>query len=101
MSEYEETDSLTRAVAKAIGDTIYGYVDPNDTPNTWKSAIDAAGAALGAFYDFHAKPPEGDVFEETEEDYRKRRGLDDAYDAGRSDGAEEALRAAMMRRDFP
>ena len=35
-------------VAKAIGDAVYGYVDPIDTPNTWATALSAAHDALVA-----------------------------------------------------
>lgn len=33
-------------VAKAIGDAVYGYVDPVDTPNTWATVLSAAHDAL-------------------------------------------------------
>ena len=35
-------------VAKAIGDDLYGYCDPKDTPNTWQVAVGAARAAVAA-----------------------------------------------------
>lgn len=40
--------TMTERVAKAIGDCLYGYVDPNDTPNIWASSVSAAEEALKA-----------------------------------------------------
>lgn len=44
------TEMLDR-VAKAIGDHLYGYVDPKDTPNSWPKALGAARAAIEAMRD--------------------------------------------------
>lgn len=39
---------MIKNVAKAIGDTVYGYVDENDTPNTWATSMEMARAAMEA-----------------------------------------------------
>ena len=39
---------MIKEVAKAIGDTVYGYVDENDTPNTWATSMEMARAAIEA-----------------------------------------------------
>lgn len=35
-------------VAKAIGDNLYGYVNPKDTPNTWPASLEIARTAVEA-----------------------------------------------------
>lgn len=39
-------NEMLQTVAKAIGDALYGYCDPVETPNTWADAICAARAAI-------------------------------------------------------
>lgn len=38
-------------VAKAIGEVAFGYVDPVDTPSTWRVAVSAAESAMAAMRD--------------------------------------------------
>lgn len=42
------TNPLQHALAKIIGDAIYGAVDPEDTPNAWGRSMSAAQDVLAA-----------------------------------------------------
>lgn len=42
---------VRETIAKTVGDHYDGYVDPNDTPNTWGSATSAADTILAALAD--------------------------------------------------
>ncbi len=42
------TNPIQHALAKIIGDAIFGYVDPVDTPNTWGQSMSAAKDVLAA-----------------------------------------------------
>jgi hypothetical protein len=40
--------TMLEKMATAIGSHLYGYVSPDDTPNTWDMSVSAARAALEA-----------------------------------------------------
>ena len=40
--------TMLEKLATAIGSHLYGYVNPDDTPNTWATSVDVARAALEA-----------------------------------------------------
>lgn len=42
------TNPLQHALAKIIGDAIFGYVHPDETPNTWGQSMSAAQDVLAA-----------------------------------------------------
>lgn len=42
------TNPLQHALAKIIGDAIFGSVDPEDTPNSWSRSMSAAQDVLAA-----------------------------------------------------
>jgi hypothetical protein len=46
--ESSPTKADVERVARAIGDALYGYCDPLDTPNTWGVAMSIARAAIAA-----------------------------------------------------
>lgn len=39
---------MVERVAKAIGEEVYGWVDPVETPNTWRSSVSLARTAIAA-----------------------------------------------------
>jgi hypothetical protein len=63
------TETMFDRMTRAAGDALYGYCDPNDTPNTWPQAAEAIRAALEAIR-------EPDEFVVSEGD-----GMDDGFDA--------------------
>lgn len=38
--------TMLEKLAKALGERMYGYVDPHDTPSTWRASMDLAREAL-------------------------------------------------------
>lgn len=40
------SEDMVERVARVIGGLLYGYVDPDDTPRTWKRSVDVAIAAI-------------------------------------------------------
>lgn len=48
-------EDMVAKVAKALGDHLYGYVDPTETPATWAMSIATARLAIAAM----REPTEG------------------------------------------
>ena len=44
----EPDEQLIERMARAIGEHMFGWVDPDDTPHTWGHALGAAHVALRA-----------------------------------------------------
>lgn len=77
-------------VAKAIGDNLYGYVDPKDTPNAWPASLEIARTAVEAMRkptpgmiraanQFCSRPPD-DIFGEALIKYIINIAINEGYD---------------------